>query len=161
MRYHLLDGHFAGRQGEWPEEASEIFIDEPISENTARRHWYRFVSRQGDNNLFEAVSVEEIRNPGGLADLMGRTSAKDELARRLADARARDIEMARDWLVEKWQATEHVCPHCGNQEWELGTPFTFATSIGESTPHFSAMCTNCFYTAFVNAVRAGLVSEDD
>lgn len=65
-----------------------------------------------------------------------------------------------DWLKEKW-GDDRECPYCGNPYWAVGPPVTFRSQMGRTPePVFSAECTNCGHTVWINAVRAGIIGGD-
>lgn len=70
------------------------------------------------------------------------------------------VAAAINWLEERW-GDQQPCPYCGNKEWTVGRPFTAALISGAAfTPHFPVTCNECGNTALINAVWAGLVTED-
>jgi hypothetical protein len=71
------------------------------------------------------------------------------------------LESAIVWLQTNW-GVDRRCPYCDRIQWEVGTPVALRTVGGEPiTPSFPVMCGNCGQTTFINAVRAGLLPEDD
>jgi hypothetical protein len=94
--------------------------------------------------------------PGG-ANLAAALLERRRARAAMEAARKAFVEDAIAYLQRQWG--ERACPYCGQGPWEIGTPFDFETSAGPTTTHFPVMCSNCGQTAFVNAVRAGLVPE--
>lgn len=64
------------------------------------------------------------------------------------------------WIESKWG--EQSCPYCQHVAWQVGTPLEITVAEGEvMSPAFPVMCGNCGHTTFVNAIKAGLLSEPE
>jgi hypothetical protein len=70
------------------------------------------------------------------------------------------LQAAIRWIEDKWG--DQACPYCEQVEWQVGTPAEISLSAGEvMSPTFPVMCGNCGHTTFVNAIKAGLLSEPE
>lgn len=70
------------------------------------------------------------------------------------------------WLKEKWLKDLAHCPFCGHSVWQtqnsLGIVPLFkggATIAGAGFPALVAICVNCGYMAFINAIIMGLTGK--
>jgi hypothetical protein len=87
---------------------------------------------------------------------------------RAVDTAARERALA--WLQEQWTEDSH-CPICNTDNWAVGDPVELpvrggAAVLWEMPPKGQRVyvltpvqCTKCFYTFFINAILAGIVSR--
>jgi hypothetical protein len=98
------------------------------------------------------VLPENVRQ--ALAQIIAREREATE------QAESQVLQAAIKWVEDKWGS--QVCPYCQHAEWQVGTPLEITALNGEvMSPAFPVMCGNCGHTTFVNAIRAGLLSESD
>jgi len=70
------------------------------------------------------------------------------------------LEEAIRWVESKWGS--QPCPYCQQVKWQVGTPLELSALNGEvMSPAFPVMCGNCGHTTFVNAIKAGLLSDEE
>jgi RNase P subunit RPR2 len=111
--------------------------------------------RKAVRNASPSPDFEELTR-----DLAARfVEAREERERREA-VDAKRLDAAIQWIESKWG--EQACPYCQHVEWQVGTPLEITVAEGEvMSPAFPVMCGNCGHTTFVNAIKAGLLSEPD
>lgn len=73
-----------------------------------------------------------------------------------------EASLAQEWLRQKWGNPK--CPFSGHRDWEIGEvlaaakPYALTFSPNVPTyPYIVVMCRGCGYSAFVNAILAGVV----
>jgi|ERR1700681_1685818 len=77
----------------------------------------------------------------------------------------KEIEQFRSWLNQTW-GSDRACPVSGHTDWELGDVMVMTTAYarsgilfgGSTYPLLVVICSGCGYTAFLNAIKVGLVS---
>jgi len=76
-------------------------------------------------------------------------------------------EQMNEHLKKKWQSKS--CPMCGGESWITGEDIYAACTFengalhlgGKMFPMMSAVCTNCGFTAWINAVVSGILETPD
>ena len=77
------------------------------------------------------------------------------------------MEQMIQWLKEKW-GEDRPCPMCGSPDWVVdavgGVPQLSrktGLNLESGFPIVPVSCTNCGFTAFMNALIAGIVQSDE
>lgn len=82
-----------------------------------------------------------------------------------ADLSPEQLEKLRENLSSKWK---NGCPMCGNRTWMPSayvnlslTPRPKGLVVGGTTlPSLAMVCSNCGFTALLNAIMAGLIDGE-
>jgi hypothetical protein len=142
-----------------PKKATSLAeLQEQLAKKLQGNEEFRAASRSLNEKAQQMVKGK-LKSPD-FEKLAKATAARlieqHEQKRREADR----LQTAIRWIETKWG--DQPCPYCQQTEWQVGTPAEIALAGDEvMSPAFPVMCGNCGHTTFVNAIRAGLLSEPE